>query len=190
MKTLKERPTSVQLAKWSIEDYHRMIESNILTDRHVELLDGEIVQMSPEGPLHRKTIDSVADYLRSLFSGRAKIYEAHPVTLADSEPQPDIAIVKLPTSLYDTRHPEPPEIYLLIEISDSTLDIDLERKQFAYARAGIGEYWVVNAKAQQLIVFQQPSAERYQIKQTRDEGTLYPLAFPDIEVSVETLLNG
>lgn len=190
MKTTKERPTSLQLAKWSIADYHRMIKADILRDRHVELLDGEIVQMSPEGPLHRKTTDSVADYLRSLFLGRAKIYEAHPVTLPNSEPQPDIAIVKLPTSLYDTRHPEPKEIYLLIEIADTTLDIDTDRKQFTYARAGISEYWVVNVKGQQLIVFQQPSAARYQMKQTLERGTLCPLAFPDIEVSVETLFNG
>ena len=176
-------------AKWSIEDYHCMIAANILKNRHVELLDGEIIQMSPEGPLHRKTTDSVADYLRSLFPGRAKIYEAHPVTLPDSEPEPDIAIVKLPTSLYDTRHPEPQDIYLLIEIADTTLNIDLERKQFTYARASIREYWVVNVDAQQLIVFRQPSGGRYQIRQTLEAGTLYPLAFPEIEVSAKKIIG-
>ncbi|NEO35619.1 MAG: Uma2 family endonuclease [Moorea sp. SIOASIH] len=179
----------ITLAKWSIEDYHHMIAAGILSDRHVELLEGQIIEMSPEGPLHRKINDSIADYLREKLRGRAKIYEAHPVSLPDSEPEPDIAVVKLPVSLYDNRHPSAEEIYLLIEISDTTLEKDLEQKRIAYARAGILEYWVVDLKAQQLIVFQQPSGDSYQIKQTKAYGTLYPVAFPHIEVSVEKLLS-
>ena len=190
MKTTKNRPPSLELAKWSIADYHRMIETGILAERRVEFLEGEIIQMSPEGPLHRKTTDSVAEYLREIFQGRAKIYEAHPITLGDSEPQPDIAVVKLPTSLYDTRHPHPEEVYLLIEVADTTLEKDLEYKQITYARANIIEYWVVNVEARQLIVFQQSSATCYQIKQTFSQGTLYPLAFPDLAVSVEALVAG
>ncbi len=179
----------ITLAKWSIKEYHHMIEAGILSKRRVELLDGEIIEMSPEGPLHRKINDSVAEYLREKFRGCAKIYEAHPVTLPDSEPEPDIAVVRLPVSLYDYRHPHANEIYLLIEISDSTLDKDLEEKRIAYARAGILEYWVVDLEAQQLIVFQQPSADSYQIKQTYSQGTLSPVAFSHVEVSVEKLVS-
>ncbi|AOY79033.1 MAG: Uma2 family endonuclease [Moorea sp. SIO1G6] len=179
----------ITLAKWSIEDYHHMIAAGILSERHVELLEGKIIEMSPEGPLHRKINDSMADYLREKLRGRAKIYEAHPVTLPDSEPEPDIAVVKLPVSLYDHRHPSAEEIYLLIEISDTTLEKDLEQKRIAYAQAGILEYWVVDLKAQQLIVFQQPSGDSYQIKQTYSQGSLSLVVFPDIQVTVEKLIS-
>ena len=89
------------LAKWSVEDYHCMIASGILCDRRVELLVGDIVQMSPEGPLHASRIRKVANYLRSLLNGLALVSEAHPITLEQSEPEPDIAIVRLPESRYD-----------------------------------------------------------------------------------------
>jgi hypothetical protein len=67
--------------KWSIDDYHLMIRSGVLNNRSVELLEGEIVEVSPESPLHRFTNDSVAQYLRELIQGKAKVFESHPITL-------------------------------------------------------------------------------------------------------------
>ena len=179
----------ITLAKWSVEDYHQMIAAGVLSERCVELLEGQIIEMAPEGPLHRKINDSIAEYLREKLRGCAKIYEAHPVTLPDSEPEPDISVVKLPVSLYDSRHPFTEEIYLLIEISDSTLEKDLEQKRIAYAHAVIKEYWVIDLKAQQLIMFRQPSGDSYQIKQIYSQGTISLVAFPEIEMSVEKLLS-
>ena len=179
----------ITLAKWSIQDYHQMISAGILSDRHVELLEGEIIKKSPEKSWHRKITDSIAEYLREKFRGMAKIYEAHPVTLTNSEPEPDIAVVKMPASLYDSRHPYPEEIYLLIEVSDTTLEKDLEKKRFVYARAGILEYWVVNVEAKQLIVFQQPSTDNYQVQKTYSQGTISTVVFPEIEILVENLLK-
>ncbi len=144
----------ITLAKWSRQDYHQMISAGILSDRYVELLEGEIIEIYPEKPLHRKMTDSVAEYLREKFRGLAKVYEAHPVTLLNSEPEPDIAVVKMPVSLYDSRHPYPEAIYLLIEVSDTNIEKDLEKKRFVYARAGILKYCIVNLEAKQLIVFQ------------------------------------
>ena len=117
------------LAKWTVEDYHLMIESGVLTNRSVELLEGEIIEMSPEGPLHRFTSDAVAEYLRELLRAQAKVFEAHPITLSNSEPEPDIALVRLPNTNYLTRHPYPEDIYWLIEISNTTLEEDLGRKK-------------------------------------------------------------
>lgn len=179
----------ITLAKWSVEDYHHMIASGVLSERSVELLEGQIIEMPPEGPLHRKINDSIAEYLRDKFRNHAKIYEAHPVTLPNSEPEPDIAVVKLPVSLYDSRHPFAEEIYLLIEISDRTLEKDLKQKQIAYALAGILEYWVVDLNNQQLIVFQQPSGDSYQIKQILNQGMISLVAFAEIKLSVEKLLS-
>ncbi|MGK7946620.1 MAG: Uma2 family endonuclease, partial [Microcystaceae cyanobacterium] len=184
------KTTMITLAKWSVEDYHQMIASGILSERCVELIEGQIIEMSPEGPLHRKINDSIAEYLRDQCQGCAKIYEAHPVTLPHSEPEPDISVVKLPVSLYDSRHPYAEEIYLLIEVSDRTLEKDLEQKQIAYARSGILEYWIVDLTTQQLIIFQQPSGDSYQIKQTLNQGTISLVAFPNITISVAKLILG
>ena len=177
------------IVKWSVNDYHQMIAAEILGDRRVELLEGEIIEMPPEGPLHRKITDSLAEYLREKLRNRAKIYEAHPITLPTSEPEPDLAIVSLPVSLYDNRHPYPEEIYWLVEIADNTLKKDLEEKRRVYARAGIGEYWVVEVQNKQVTVFRQPSDENYQFQQTYTQGTISPLAFPDLKVPLERILS-
>ncbi len=177
------------LAKWSVDDYHLMIESGVLNNRSVELLEGEIIEMSPEGPLHRFTNDTVAEYLRELLRGQAKVFEAHPITLSNSEPEPDIAVVRLPNSNYLTHHPYPEDIYWLIEISNTTLEEDLGRKKKIYANAGINEYWVINLKTKEIIVFREPSGNDYKTKFTVNEGTISPISFPELQIEVKTLLG-
>ena len=166
-----------------------MIESGVLNNRSVELLEGEIIEMSPEGPLHRFTNDTAAEYLRELLRGQAKIFEAHPITLSNSEPEPDIAIVRLPNTNYLTRHPYTEDIYWLIEISNTTLEEDLGKKKKIYANASINEYWVINLKTREIIVFREPSSNDYKTKFTFGRGTISPIAFPDIQIEVETLLG-
>ncbi|MDJ0712863.1 MAG: Uma2 family endonuclease [Prochloraceae cyanobacterium] len=177
------------LAKWSVEDYHRIISAGIFKERRVELLDGEIVEMSPEGPLHRYTNDALAEYLRTLLGSSAKVFEAHPITLANSEPEPDIAIVKAPRSLYRSRHPYPEDIYWLIEISDSTLSYDLDEKKKVYARSQIEEYWVVDITAKKLTIFRQPLGEEYQSKTEYTTGKISPVTFPDLEIDIDEIFN-
>lgn len=177
------------LAKWSVKDYHLMIESGVLSDRSVELLEGDIVEMSPEGPLHRFINDTAAEYLRELLRGRAKIFEAHPITLSDSEPEPDIAIVRLPNTNYLTRHPYPNDIYWLIEISNTTLEDDLGKKKKIYAKAKVDEYWIIDLKAAEIIIFREPSGNDYKTKFTVTYGTISSIAFPDIRIEVAKLLN-
>jgi Uma2 family endonuclease len=178
----------VSLVKWSVEDYHRMIAAGILSDRRVELLAGDIVEVSPEGPLYASRIRKVACYLRRLLDSLALISEAHPITLADSEPEPDVAIVRLPESRYDDRHPGSNDIFWLIEISDSTVVKDLEEKKKTYAAAGIAEYWVININTNLLTVFRQPEGNEYAFKQELNQGEIAPLAFPSSVVLVERLL--
>jgi Uma2 family endonuclease len=179
----------VTLAKWSVEDYHRMIAAGILCDRRVELLAGNIVEMSPEGALHASRIRKVANYLRSLLNGLALVSEAHPVVLSKSEPEPDLAIERLPESRYDQRHPGAEDIFWLIEVAETTLAIDLKTKKQIYAAAGIQEYWVMDVKANVLSVFRQPQGNDYSFKQKMRQGELVPLAFPEITVLVDRLFS-
>ncbi|GBF80897.1 hypothetical protein AsFPU1_2306 [Aphanothece sacrum FPU1] len=166
-----------------------MIEAGILNDRRVELIFGEIIQMSPEGPFHHFVNMSVAQYLRLLLGEQAQVSEAHPITLSDSEPEPDIAVVRSPDTLYINRHPYAQDIYWLIEISHSTLSKDLGIKKKAYAQANILEYWIIDIKSQSLKVFQNPQDDNYQIEVNYKDGFISPLAFPTIQINVNKLLG-
>ncbi|GAB1543230.1 Uma2 family endonuclease [Scytonema sp. NUACC21] len=178
-------------AKWTIKDYHRMIAAGILEERHIELLNGEIVEMAPEGESHAYSSDEAGEYLIYLLGNRAKVRQAKPIILpqSNSEPEPDIAVVQRLGRDYQRHHPYPENIFWLIEYSDSSLNKDLEDKSKIYSVAGIPEYWVINLRTMQLIVFRVPGDEGYQSKVTLTEGYINPLAFPDIAVSIERLLG-
>ncbi len=174
--------------KWSIAEWHELVNSGILEGKPVELLEGEIIEMSPEGIEHSYTNQSIADYLRELFPGQAYIRDAHPITLDNSEPEPDIAIVRLPKDIYRQHHPYPQDIYWLIEISNKTLKKDLEQKIITYARNGIPEYWVIDLVNQKLLVHTQPQDNKYLKVVEYKTGIFTSLAFPDIEIDLEQLL--
>jgi Uma2 family endonuclease len=177
-------------AKWSLDDYHQMIEIGLLADRPVELIDGEIIQMSPEGAPHTFYCRGTAKYLRLILGELAEVSEAHPITLPnDSEPEPDIAIVKTPFTIYKARHPIPSDIFWLIEVSNSTLAIDLGVKQDLYARSGIPEYWVMNLQTNELVVFKNLTADGYQSETRSTNGTISPSAFPDISIDISRLFQ-
>lgn len=174
--------------KWTVEDYHRMIEAGILDNRKVELLAGEICPMAPEGSPHSYFGGSLADQFRSRLGNRALVRNANPITLSDSEPEPDIAVVKGTWETYRHRHPSAEEVFLLVEISESSLWKDLEIKRATYAAGGIEEYWILDLKNSQLIVFRHPQNADYQSEQRLQQSEISPLAFPDLSFSVSQLL--
>ncbi|NES82311.1 MAG: Uma2 family endonuclease [Moorea sp. SIO2B7] len=176
------------LAKWSVQDYHSMISTGIFRDRRLELLGGEIIEMSPEIPLHYYQAQSNVDYLQSLLKNKAHVRFNGPITLLDSEPEPDLAIVKNPKERYIHHHPNNEEIFWLIEVSQSTLAYDISDKKKTYARNKIEEYWVIDLKKSQLYVFRNPLEEDYKIESIVTEGILTPLAFPNVEIAVNKLL--
>ncbi|MBM0745437.1 Uma2 family endonuclease (plasmid) [Phormidium sp. CLA17] len=181
---------TVTTVKWSLDDYHRMIAVGILADRRVELLNGEIVEMAIEGEPHAYSRNEADEYLTEVLGSRAKVRQDSPITLPnDSEPEPDIAIVQRLGREYRSHHPYPENIFWLIEYAESSLEKDLDVKSKIYAEAGIPEYWVVNLKAMQLIVFRDPQNGAYASQQTLISGTINPLAFPDLAIVVEAILN-
>ncbi|MEC4803820.1 MAG: Uma2 family endonuclease [Jaaginema sp. PMC 1079.18] len=176
------------LAKWSVEDYHRMIAAGILRDRRVELLTGEIVEMSPETPLHYTTVKQGAAYLAALLVGKADVRFNGLITLSDSEPEPDLAIVRLPESSYFQRHPTPQDIFWVVEVAQTSLKHDREIKAGIYAAASIAEYWLIDLSAPQMLVFRNPQGGQYQEELKIREGIISPLAFPNLSISVPRLL--
>jgi len=182
---------SLTLAKWTIDEYQRMIEVGLLDERRVELLNGEIVEMSPEGTPHAYYCTATKDYLTRLLGNQATIREAKPITIAssDSQPEPDLAIVEPLSREYLQHHPDPENIFWLIEFSNSSLEKDLIVKRKTYAAAGIREYWVRDLKQEALKVFREPTAGDYTVEMTLTTGTIHPVAFPNVVISVEWLFN-
>lgn len=182
---------SVAIAKWTLDDYHHMIESGLLDDRSVELLNGEIIEMSPEGEAHAYFSHEAAKYLGRVLGDRADIRQGKPITIRNShsEPEPDIAVVQPLGREYLQHHPYPDHIFWLIEFSNTSLSKDLEDKRRAYAAAGIQEYWVVNLIDQRLMIFRHPARGDYQTASDATTGDVRPLAFPDITLSVSRLLE-
>ena len=182
--------TSTSVRLFSQDEYHRMTEAGILdSDERVELLEGQIITMAAKNPPHSATNLCAADYLRNLLAGKVLIRIQDPIDLNPySEPEPDIAVVQIDARRYIDRHPTPAEIFLLVEIADTTLERDRKEKATAYAKAGIADYWILNVKTQQVHVFREIVAGVYQQETIlNEEATLSPLAFPDIEVQIASL---
>jgi Uma2 family endonuclease len=178
--------------RFSVKDYYRMAETGVLRpDARVELLEGRIIDMSPIGPFH----GGIVNYLNQLFTAAAKgrwvISVQNPVRLDDhSEPQPDIMLLKPAKDFYRRRHPQPEDVFLLIEISDSTLETDQEEKIPAYGRAGIPEVWIVNLNELTVEVYREPNFTGYGSKTILPTGSqAAPNAFPDIIIDVAELLK-
>jgi Uma2 family endonuclease len=177
-------------AKWSLTEYHRMIAAEVLADRQVELINGEIIEMSPEGPGHSYYCRESVKYLRSVLAGLAEVSEAHPITIPDnSEPEPDIAIIRLPATQYRQRHPQPADIYWLIEIANTTLSRDLTVKKDLYAAAGVPEYWVIDLQNMAVVVFHNLQSGNYQTELVLTTGIIAPQAFPEVQLDIQRLLN-
>ncbi len=176
---------TVTPTKWTLEQYHQMIDAGILVDQSVELLNGQSIERSPESPEHAQLSTDGADYLRNLLGSRALIREAKPTTLPNSrsESEPEIAIVQPLRSLYRTSHPHPEHIFWLIEYANRSLAKALQTKRHAYARADIPNYWVVNLPQRQVTVLRQQHQGNYQSDVTIAEERLYPVAFPSVAIA-------
>lgn len=176
--------------QWTLDQYHRMVDAGVLEDEQVELLRGEIVLMSPEGIPHANKRIKAGSRLQTLLGDRAQVRPAAPITLMDgSEPEPDLAIAQMPEERYDQHHPYPEDLYWVVEYSNASLEKDLGIKAEIYAAANIPEYWIINLRTGVLIVLRNPVDGQYRDRQEFTQGTISPLAFPDLLIPVEMLLQ-
>lgn len=144
--------------RFSIEEFERLYQDV----QNIELLEGEIYQMSPIGPKHTFHVGGLNALLVVKFGARGLVLPQSALKLSESsEPQPDLLLVSLPKERYLERLPEPADVLLLIEVSDSTLKYDREQKLPVYAEAGIPEYWIRNLLDDTLEVYQEPIGRNY-----------------------------
>lgn len=134
-----------------VEQYHVMVRAGVLTaDDQVELLEGWLFPKMAKNPPHRIATRRTQRALEAIVPVGWYVDAQEPITLADSEPEPDVCIVRGATEKYSTHHPAPPNIALVVEIADSTLERDRGLKRRMYARAEIPVYWIINLVEQQL----------------------------------------
>ena len=156
MATIPCAPPSRHLI--SVDAFHRMGETGILGPRdRVELIDGEIIDMSPIGVLHAAIVDVLARHFGRRTGESVFVRCQNPLRLDDiSEPEPDIAILRPRADFYMTAHPGAADVLLVIEVADTSLAYDLGTKVPLYARHGIPEVWVIDAATRQTRVFRRP----------------------------------
>lgn len=177
--------------KFTVGQYHQMIESGILTDRdRVELLNGEIIEMSPVGRRHAACVDRLTELLILQLASRAIVRAQNPIRLSnDSEPQPDIAILRRRDDFYATGHPQPADIFLVIEVADTTIEFDRGIKIPNYAQENISEAWLIDLNAA-VEIFQEPTAQGYLKYQRLQAGQRLTISnFPDVQISVDQILS-
>ena len=183
---------SVQAKRWTREEYDRMVEVGLLApDSHVQLIEGEILQMAPPGAPHSTAVGLVQDVLEAVFAGtNFQVRVQQPVRIGgDSEPEPDVAIVKGRRLDYLEMHPAAADVALVVEVADTSIDLDRRRKMRLYSAAGIREYWIVALQERILEVFTGPSAAGYEQRTVLQPGdTVSPVAKRDVKIEVASLL--
>ncbi len=184
---------SVQLARrlLTVEEYHKMIEVGIFDeDDRLELINGEIIEMSPIGSLHASRVNRIVSVFRKLPEEDAILSVQNPITVRPiSEPEPDISLLKYREDFYESKHPTPDDTLLVIEVSDTSLSYDREVKKPLFAEAGIPELWIVNIEDEQVEVYKNPVKGDYGRRQDFKRGDTIFLEKLDLSIKVTKILG-
>jgi Uma2 family endonuclease len=184
--------TEVTRKRFNVDEYYRMVDAGILCARdRVELIEGEIIEMSPIGSRHAACVDRALDLFTAAFRGRAIVTVQHPLRLNRyNEPQPDLAVLKPRADYYASQSRTPADTFFIVEVSDTSFRYDTKVKLPIYAQAGVPELWIENLREDLIIVFREPSAKTYTSQVTRRRGeSVSPLAFPDVVFPIDELLR-
>jgi Uma2 family endonuclease len=179
---------SIRAKQWTREEYDRLVAAGAFRPgTRVQLVQGEIVEMTPQGAAHATTVRRLQKILESIFHGNHDVRAQLPLALGElSEPEPDIAVVA--GSLEDYRESHPTTAALVVEVADTTLHFDRTRKLAMYAEALVSEYWIVNLVAGVLEVYREPEGLRYRTTlRLGPAETVTPLSAPDARVNVRDL---
>ncbi|MCC7106125.1 MAG: Uma2 family endonuclease [Chloroflexi bacterium] len=178
--------------RFTVDEYYRMADAGILGEHdRVELINGEIVQMPAMRSRHAACIVRLNRRLTPLTVGLAEVRVQLPVRVDEySEPEPDVALAQPRADAYVSAHPTPAEIFLVIEVADSSVRYDRTVKARLYAAAGIPEYWLVDLQAERVHAFKNPGPTGYGAVGVHRRGDLLaPDALPSISLSIEEILG-
>ncbi len=179
---------------FTVDTYQRLGELGILgEDDRVELIDGQVVEMSPIGPGHAGCVTALTGLVGPLVAGRALVSVQNPVRLGEhSEPQPDLALLVPRADTYRTTHPQPEDVLLVIEVADASLEHDRDVKVPLYAAAGVPEVWLVRLADDVITQYRDPAPDRtgYATLRTARRGeTVTPIRLPGVTLRVDDILG-
>ena len=177
--------------RFTVAEYYAMAEAGILArDERVELLDGDVIVMPPIGNWHASNVDLFTNTFPAQLHGRAIVRVQNPVRLdGNSQPQPDVMLLRWRDDFYRDGHPRPADVLLLIEVSDSSVDYDRNEKLAAYTAAGIPEVWIVNRPDRRIESYADPAGDAYATVRHYGAGeSISPQAFPDVVLQVDQII--
>ena len=179
--------------RFTLDEYHRMGETGILgEDDRVELIEGEIIEMSPIGSRHAAIVARIHHLFSIRLDDRAVVWSQNPLLLArhQSEPQPDVMLLAPRADFYASGLPEPPDVRLLVEVADSSLLYDRRTKFPLYARSGVAEAWLVDLDSGRLEIHRGTGSAGYRdVRVVSSDETFSPAAFPLLTVTLRDLLG-
>jgi len=184
--------TQVARRLFTTDEFHQMAAAGILAeDDRVELIEGEIVRMSPIGTRHASCIDRLTSLFARRLGTRAIVRVQNPIVLSRrTEPQPDLSILRSREDFYAERHPRPTDVLLVVEVVDTSEEYDRETKLPLYARAGIPEVWMVDVVQGTVEVFRRPALRVYHERRELRRGQrVSPGAFPRTAFRVGEILG-
>jgi Uma2 family endonuclease len=190
--TLQLAKPRLNTFRLNVSQYHQMSEVGIFSENDkVELINGEIIEMSPIGRRHTACVNRLNSVFSQLLGKKVIIAVQNPITLNNlSEPQPDIALLKPRADFYESGHPQPQDVFLLIEVADRSLEYDRDVKIPLYASSGITEVWLVDIYEQVIIVYRYPSENGYSDIQKLSRGEKMSIqAFPEVNLVVDDILG-
>jgi Uma2 family endonuclease len=182
----------VKRYRFTVDQYHRMGKTGVFhPDCRVELVNGEIFEMSPIDPWHAGIVNWLNYRFVSGLGGRAVVHVQNPAIVdRRSEPQPDLMLLEPRDDFYRSAHPTPEDALLVVEVANTSLSHDRRRKLPLYARTGVAEVWIVNRRADAVDVLLDPSPEGYRQALRRGRGAhVAPSAFPDLRLGVDDILG-
>lgn len=185
--------TELQRRRFTTDEYHGMAEAGVLrTDDRVELVDGEIVEMTPIGSRHAACVDRLMVLLQRCIGERQVLRVQGPIRLdVHSELQPDVAVLRRREDFYAAALPGPGDVLLVIEVADASLGYDRDVKVGIYGRAGIPETWLVDLQNDRVDVFTQPTSQGYRVSREirRGERVICPW-LPEASLLADEILGG
>ncbi len=179
--------------RFTVAEYYAMADIGILAENDgVELLEGDLIVMSPISDWHAACVKRINHVMLPLMQGRAIVSVQDPTRLNyRSEPQPDVMLLRWRDDFYQGGHPGPDDVLLLIEVADTSVDYDRGAKLSAYARAGIPEVWIVTRENRRIEAYTEPEASAYATVRHTGPGTsIAPEAFPDVILEVDRVVAG
>jgi len=179
----------IQRHRLTLQEYHRMREAGVFNeDAGIELIEGQIIDMTPVGSEHAGIVKQLNEVFSAALSGKAIVAVQDPLVLGEeSEPQPDLCVLQRKKDFYRSAHPRAADVFVVIEVSDTSARYDRETKVPLYARHSIPEVWLVDLQEMRLEVYSGPQDGEYRHVDFYRSGTVSPKAFPDVSVDLDAL---